>query len=176
MKNLYLKIIDVFEKNKNMFCEAGLSPVETIDLYGGQPFEPTNFEFTYPAVFIDYRIDWGKGNNMRKQGTLEIEAHILTHPGPGTENFNPRIEEGLEKLEYYELIAGLMETVATDNIQRLVMTGEEPVVTDYGSYHLIKFVTAIFREKTKRYFPLNNVKPDIDIRYETKIGSTVLPS
>ena len=94
---------------------------------------------------------------------------MLTHPGPGTENFNPRMEEGLEKLEYYKLIADLMETVATDNIQRLVVTGEEPVMTDYGSYHLIKFVTTVFREKTKRYFPLNNVKPDIDIHYETKI-------
>ncbi|MFR8080625.1 MAG: hypothetical protein ACLU6Z_02615 [Odoribacter splanchnicus] len=169
MKNLYLKIIDVFEKNKNMFHEAGLMPVETIDLYDGQPFDPTNFEFTYPAVFVDYRIEWGKGNNIRKQGTLEVEIHVLTHPGPGTENFNPRMEEGLEKLEYYKLIADLMETVATDNIQRLVVTGEEPVMTDYGSYHLIKFVTTVFREKTKRYFPLSNVKPDIDIHYETKI-------
>lgn len=173
MKNLYLKIISTFENSKNIFYDAGVTPLETIDLFDGQPFEPNNFEFTYPAMFIDYRIEWEKGSSMRKRGTLEIEAHVMTHPGAGTENFSPRLHEGLNKLVCYELIAEIMETVSTDNVQSLVMTAEEPVMTDYCCYHLLKFNTTVYRKKRKNYFPVQNVKSDIRINHETNTGSAV---
>ena len=164
MRNLYLKIIEAFENNKERFTDAGLLPIETIDLYDGQPDEPNNFEFTCPAIFIDYRIEWERGGSMLKKGVVQIDLHVLTHPGMSTENFNPRLPEGLNKLAYYELISELMESVATDNIATPALIGEEPVITDYFCYHLLKFNTAIYRNKGKKYTPISDVKPNIDIR------------
>lgn len=163
MKNLYLKIIETFEKNRERFAESGLLSVETIDLYDGQPDEPNNFEFTCPALFVDYDIDWERGGSSRKQGVVNVEVHVLTHPGTGTESFNPSLPEGLQKLEYYELIAELLEGVCTDNIPPLALIGEKPAITDYFCYHVLKFNTTIYRDKRKKYQKLENVKPIIDV-------------
>lgn len=163
MKNLYLKIIETIENNRELFVSKGLIPVETIDLYDAQP-ESAGFEFTCPALFIDYRIEWERGGSRTKNGVLNIDVHILTQPGPGTENSNPRLPEGLNKLEYYELIAELMERVTTDNIPSLALISEEPVLTDYFCYHMLRFNAPIYKDKGNRYTKLNDVKPDIVTR------------
>lgn len=166
MKNLYLKIVETIENSRELFTEKGLLPIETIDLYDGQPDEPNNFEFTCPALFVDYKIDWERGGSGMKRGVVNLDVHILTHPGIGTENFNPRLPEGLQKLEYYDLIAELMERVATDNVSSLALISEEPVLTDYFCYHMLRFNAPIYRHKQNRYTKLCDVKPDIVLKNE----------
>lgn len=166
MRNLYLKIIEIIENNRELFISKGLLPVETVDLYDAQPEEPGGFEFTCPALFIDYKIEWERGGSRLKNGVLNIDVHIITQPGPGTENFNPRLPEGLQKLEYYDLIAELMERVATDNVPSLALISEEPVLTDYFCYHMLRFNAPIYRHKQNRYTKLCDVKPDIVLKNE----------
>lgn len=56
MKELYTTIQHLFstEETKAVFNEAHLYPPEFIDLYNGQPESPEEFEFTTPALFLDY--------------------------------------------------------------------------------------------------------------------------
>lgn len=163
MKNLYLKIVETIENSRELFTEKGLLPIETIDLYDGQPDEPNNFEFTCPALFVDYKIDWERGGSGMKRGVVNLDVHILTHPGIGTESFNPRMPESLQKLEYYELLAELLETVYTDHISNLALSGEEPVITDYFCYHMLRFNAQIYRQKRNKYTKLPNVPPAINM-------------
>lgn len=161
MKNLYLKIIETIENNRGRFTDANLAPVETIDLWDGQTDEPNGFEFTCPALFIDYKIDWERGGSGIKKGVMNLDVHVLTHPGAGTESFNPRLPESLKKLEYYELVAELLETVSTDNVSNLAMIAEEPAITDYFCYHMLRFNAPVYRVRNRRYTKVEHVKPVI---------------
>lgn len=145
MKNLYLKIIKTVENNREEFLKRGLLPVETIDLYDGQPEDPTGYEFTCPALFMDYKISWERGGLKRKGGVITLDVHVLTHSEGGSENFSNLLPESLQKIEYYNLIADLLETVSTGNVGRLALTEEEPVVTENFCYHLLHFDAAIFK-------------------------------
>lgn len=147
MEELYKKIIETVENSRKLFIAAGLPPVETIDLYDGQPEEPEKFEFTCPALFVDYKIAWERGGISQKRGEITVEVHVLTHSGGGTEHFSRRLPEGLSKIKYYALLANLLETVETETVSRLALIAEEPIVTDYFCYHLLRFNAAIRRVK-----------------------------
>lgn len=87
MKQLYKSIQSLFKSPETLpvFQQLNLCPPEFIDLYNGQPESPDDFEFTTPALFIDYSISWDKAGTMRL-GTLTLEVHILTDPTPETDN------------------------------------------------------------------------------------------
>lgn len=164
MKVLYLKIVEAFENNKQRFVDAGLQPFEVIDLYGGQPDSPASFEFTCPALFIDYGIDWERGSALMKKGMISVETHILLQPHVGTENINPRMIEGLAKLEYYDLVSELIETVSTENISTLRLISEKPAMTEYFCYHTMTFDAAIYRQKQSKLTSIHSAKPNITIQ------------
>ena len=85
MKQLYKSIQSLFKSPETLqlFQQLNFCPPEFIDLYNGQPESPDDFEFTTPALFIDYSISWDKAGTMRL-GTLTLEVHILTDPTPET--------------------------------------------------------------------------------------------
>lgn len=145
MKNLYLKIIETIENWREEFTARGLLPVETIDLYDGQPEDPEKFEFTAPALFVDYAIEWERGGSAQKRGIITLEIHVLTQPEGNSENFSSNLPEALKKIEFYNAVSDLLETVYTDNISRLALIEEKPVQTEYYCYHLLKFNAAIVR-------------------------------
>lgn len=157
MKNLYLKIIETLENGKEKFLAKGLEPIETIDLYDGQPEHPEDFEFTSPALFIDYRIDWERGGSEVKKGVVSLDIHVVTHPGAGTESFSSALPDALKILDYYEVVASLVENVETEHVSSLALIGEEPVVTDYLCYHILRFNAAITREKERRFIKLKGM-------------------
>lgn len=148
MKELYTTIQQLFstEEAKKIFNEARLSPPEFIDLYNGQPESPEEFEFTTPALFLDYSISWERAGAMRR-GELTLEVHVLTDPTPETDNLPPMIE-GMEKITYYETVSDLLEDLATSETSGLVLKGERPVTTDYFNYHLLTFSCTISRRRT----------------------------
>ena len=105
MQELYRNIIRRLDEARPLFRERGLPPVETVDLYDGQPEDPESFEFTCPALFIDYKIDWERGASGVKRGTVAVDLHILLNPMPGTESWSDQLPDGLQKMEYYDLVA-----------------------------------------------------------------------
>lgn len=148
MKELYTAIQNLFstEETKAVFEEAHLYPPEFIDLYNGQPESPEEFEFTTPALFIDYSINWERSGAMRR-GELTLEVHVLTDPTPETDNLPPVIE-GMEKITYYETISDLLEDLSTSETSGLILKGERPITTDYFNYHLLTFSCTISRRRT----------------------------
>lgn len=148
MKQLYKSIQSLFKSPETLpvFQQLNLCPPKFIDLYNGQPESPDDFEFTTPALFIDYSISWDKAGTMRL-GTLTLEVHILTDPTPETDNLTVPLS-GLEKVDYYETISDLLEGLSTSETSALVLTSERPVVTDYFNYHVITFTCTISRRRT----------------------------
>lgn len=148
MKQLYNSIQSLFHSPETLqlFRQLNLCPPEFIDLYNGQPESPEDFEFTTPAIFIDYSISWDKAGTMRL-GTLTLEVHILTDPTPETDNLTAPLS-GLEKVDYYETISDLLESLSTSETSALVLTSERPVTTDYFNYHAITFTCTISRRRT----------------------------
>lgn len=158
MQNLYLKILEQFKNNNHRFKELDLEPIRTVDMYSGQPDNPELFEFTAPAVFVDYNIDWEKGSAAIKRGVLNLTLHIITDPAPGTESWSHNKEEGLRRLMYYTLILELIEGVRTDNVGSLYAISEQPEKTDYFDYHTITFQAVITRPKGQPLTKLEDVK------------------
>ena len=149
MKQLYKSIQSLFKSPETLqlFQQLNFCPPEFIDLYNGQPESPDDFEFTTPALFIDYSISWDKAGTMRP-GTLTLEVHILTDPTPETDNLTAPLS-GLEKVDYYETISDLLEGLSTSETSALVLTSERPVTTDYFNYHAITFTCTISRRRTQ---------------------------
>lgn len=164
MKNLYLKIIETLENGKDKFLLRGLAPIETIDLYNGQTEHPEDFEFTCPALFIDYRIDWERGGAVIKKGVVSLDMHVVTHPGPGTESFSSALPDALKILDYYEIITALLEKVETENVSSLALISEEPMQTDYFCYHILRFSTVITRGKEYRYIKLKDIDLNVTLK------------
>lgn len=148
MKELYTAIQDLFKQKETVkvFNGKKLRVPEFIDLYNGQPEEPNEFEFTLPALFIDYSIAWDRAGTMRK-GELTVEVHVLAEPGEETDNLNVPLS-GLDKVDYYETISDLLEDLSTSETSKLVLKGEKPVATDYFNYHLLTFSCTISRRRT----------------------------
>lgn len=163
MKNLYLELVKILTGNPALFTNLGLLPPAVVDLYNGQPDNPDGFEFVCPALFVDYKIDWERGGNGLKKGVVNLDIHVLLQPDAGTESFNPRLPEALKKIEYYELLTTLVESVTTDNIGNLALVSEEPVQTEYFCYHVLRFNTPVYRRKTSAFTRVINTQPDITI-------------
>lgn len=149
MKQLYQSIQQLFRQRGTIdsFAVLNLSAPEFIDLYNGQPESPEDFEFTVPALFLDYSIEWEKAGTMRK-GQLTLEVHVLTDPTPESDNL-PECLEGMEKIDYYETISDLLEDLSTSETSGLLLKSERPVATDYFNYHLLTFTCTISRRRTR---------------------------
>lgn len=148
MKELYQSIQKIFKKDETIesFRNLHLPVPEYIDLYNGQPEMPEDFEFSTPALFIDYSVSWERAGVMRR-GELTLDVHVLTDPTPETDNLTSEIE-GLEKITYYETVSNILEDLATSETSGLVLKGERPVATDYFNYHLLSFSCTISRRRT----------------------------
>ena len=158
MKQLYKAIQTLFKQPEtiDIFRSLNLTPPEHIDLYNGQPEAPEQFEFTTPALFIDYAISWEVAGTMRK-GELSVDVHILTDPTPETDNLPDELS-GMEKIDYYETVSDLLEKLSTSETSGLVLKSERPVATEYFNYHLLTFTCTISRRRTNTTMGIiNNV-------------------
>lgn len=149
MKQLYKAIQNLFRQNDAISCfeAANLKAPDFIDLYNGQPEAPEEFEFTTPALFIDYSIVWDRGGSMRR-GELTLEVHVLTAESEGTDNLNAELR-GMDKIDYYETVSDLLEDLETCETGKLILKNERPAVTDYFNYHILTFTCTISRRRTQ---------------------------
>jgi hypothetical protein len=149
MKQLYKAIQNLFRQNDAISCfeAANLKAPDFIDLYNGQPEAPEEFEFTTPALFIDYSITWDRGGSMRR-GELTLEVHVLTAESEDTDNLNAELR-GMDKIDYYEMVSDLLEDLETCETGKLILKNERPAVTDYFNYHILTFTCTISRRRTQ---------------------------
>lgn len=161
MQNLYLNIVRAISESKARFVDLGLEPIRTVDMYNGQPDNPSAFEFVSPAMFIDYSIDWERGGAALKQGLARVTAHVITDPAPGSESWSDRAQEGLRRIAYYALVMDVLEGLHSDEIGSLYAISEQPSQTDYFDYHTITFEAIVNRAKGQKLLKVENVRPSI---------------
>lgn len=152
MDKLLLKIYDEFAAKAQDFVDAGLKPIAFLDLYRGQPIEPTRFEaYALPAIFFDYNIDWTQSENGA--GLLTLDAHILIDAGHHTDNLSPNKADGLSIVKYYRYIDYVLRYLESENTSKLKLANENPVETDYYNYHVMQYQAGITQQFV--VFPAN---------------------
>ncbi|RKR83204.1 hypothetical protein BDD43_3406 [Mucilaginibacter gracilis] len=139
MDQLFEDVIAKFESKKALFTGAGLK-APFIDFYMGQPEHPEFFEFTLPAVFMDYSIV------PMKQGLLWVNAttlsfHCIPEIAPSASSISPRRTQGLKQIIWYGLVKDVLDTVTGRHYTSLTRGHESPSYTPDFKYHIINYTT-----------------------------------
>lgn len=136
MIHLFEEILRTFDTNKAIFERNNLPAFKTIDLYQGQPLDPQAFEFTLPALFVDYAIDY-------ENEKITVEAHILNDYMEETANISAQRNNGLNYLRVIYLCRYLFSRVKTSASGFLRAVSERPMTTDNFQYHVLTFIAPI---------------------------------
>lgn len=155
MHNLYEAIVAKIEAKKSLFINNELPTIEVVDLYMGQPIAPGEFEFTLPAIFIDYNIDW-------EQNIITIDAHLLADFMEDTENISEKRSLGLNYMRTVAIVRRILTNVSTPFITGLKPMSERPATTDYYHYHILTFRANILDYVDTELIPASNIDVDID--------------
>ncbi len=137
MYPIYEALLTKFESKKALFTNNGLI-APFIDIYQGQPLAPKEFEFTLPALFFDYSIDY-------KNNIFTLEAHVIDEFMEETDNHSPKCLEGLDHLRYLAICRYIINNTSAVGLgfKKLHIDSEKPVTTDYYYYHQINFQCCI---------------------------------
>ena len=144
MKQYIQLIRNTIEAHAADFTAAGVLPPQTIDVYMGQPNNPEDFEFTLPAVFIDYSADYDGE-------VLDLQLHVVQDFLDDTENFAPQRDNGLRFVTFlsvlkkclYGLKYGVPKELRSHGVSVRPVFGvlklyqETPMQTDFFHYHLL---------------------------------------
>ncbi len=140
MKNLYKKIIATLQLPETVtkFTEAGIKPVQLIDDYEGQYFDPENFEvFTPPAVLFEYDIEYDKTN---KPATAIITLHLCYEQPTSANTNNPNIDRALKRYDFNDLVYNAIKDLESEHTGKLKLESEgslkEPAIV---KVHLMRF-------------------------------------
>ncbi|SHK69547.1 hypothetical protein [Epilithonimonas mollis] len=146
MRELYLKLIDVFVKNediKDKYRTAGLSPVQYIDLYSGQDVNSEYFELQiYPALFVNFSFD-----HRQKPTLATITIRCCYEQLRDTSSLNVTTAEALKFLDFIELTDEIMQTVETSRFGKLT-----PATTDQQTEETVtdEFILVYSASYTKK--------------------------
>ena len=153
------KIMQRIENNSAAFTRKNFIAPQTIDTYQGQPIAPDQFEFTLPAIFIDYMADY----NSEK---LYIYLHVLQDYTEDTENFAPDRANGMRFNEYLTTIKRLLNGVRLGGaFGALKLHQEVPVQTEFYYYHQITFACTLNNDlyaQTQKYIDATPVVPVLE--------------
>ena len=131
MKQYIQLIRNTIEAHAADFTAAGVLPPQTIDVYMGQPNNPEDFEFTLPAVFIDYSADYDGE-------VLDIQLHVVQDFLDDTENFAPQRDEGLRFVTFLSVLKKCLYGLKMRPVFGVLKLYQEtPMQTDFFNYHLL---------------------------------------
>ncbi len=138
MDILYENLTKHFEKNeiRELFAQANLPELRTIDLNMGQVNNPEGFEIFYPAMFIDWS---DKADGQTEPLSLELVFHILQIPSFATENFSDNLHEGLDYLRFLKTIKKALNSFRTPNASKFKYLGTSPNITPFYKYHTLNY-------------------------------------
>jgi hypothetical protein len=127
-------LYSLFENNKSLFTDKGLSGDFYIDIYRGQTTDPELFEFfTLPAIFIDYSI---QGQGINKPRLVTLSLHILIDELPSESNISQQQEDGFKRFIYQSLIQKLLEGKRLGDTSTLVFLSESIMDLPVINYHI----------------------------------------
>lgn len=159
MEEIYLKILDTFDRQRNLFGSRGLPAPRTIDVYQGQPDNADIFEFLLPAIFIDWQTAWRRESDQYT-GTITIDAHVLMNPEGGADSFNFKSGAGVQYIRFVDVVKQCLNELATPASTRLALTLERPVATEYYKYHVLSYTGIVAADNLSVHKP---VMKDVEI-------------
>ncbi len=132
MNRLINQIYKAIEDNADIFHQLNIEAPETVDIHFGQPSDPEHFEFTLPAVFIDYDINYATGHT-------NIMLHCLYEFGADTESFSST-PNGDKYIIYLKALRRIITGVNLGKIFSQLQPAQElPIITDAYHYHQLSF-------------------------------------
>jgi len=123
MDILLTTIQNTFNTNKQVFTDKGLPAIEHIDMYLGQPDNPNDFEFTLPALFVEYSID--EDDDSKDPAQLRLYFHLLFEP------------MGLQYIQMLNTVRYMLKDLRSENSGPLKRNGQYSNVTPYYRYEII---------------------------------------
>ena len=125
----------------------------------GQPNHPEDFEFTLPAVFIEYAADYDGE-------TFDLILHVVQDFGADTENFSPERNNGLNFIDFLsKLKQCLIGLKMLPVFKPLKLYREIPVSSDLYHYYQIIFRCNFDTDKYSdiaRYVDVSPVVPVLE--------------
>ncbi|MBP1631200.1 MAG: hypothetical protein H6Q15_2093 [Bacteroidetes bacterium] len=157
MERIINKITEVLESNKSKFIAKGVDPIQIIDIYKGQPQNLKENECTFPAVYIDYSIDYD-------QGLAYIIIHALYNDDYETENFSPQRAEGMKYITFLKVIKDCLKGIKLPPVFGVLKLSQDiPIESDEGNYHQITFKCTYIEE-------LNDENRYLDVEIDGEIN------
>ncbi len=146
MQPLIERIYEVMQANNQLFVTAGLQPIETLDLYRGQPLNPEAFEFfETPAIFIGWEIRW-KREGKTKIGTGSLDVHIVLDSPFQTGNIFTGYENALKQIFGYELIDAILDGLESETTSKLELNNQRPVDTGVIAYQIFTYQFTTYKK------------------------------
>ncbi len=126
MKELYLKIIDVFntEEIKQKFIEKELTPIKHVNLYRGQDYNQDEVHL-FPALFVKWSIDY-----TQPTPSAIITFRIAWEQLRDTSSTNPTPEDSLKFIDTIDLIDEILKDIETEHTSKFTLLNEELNIED----------------------------------------------
>ncbi len=132
MRELFENIRQILINNP-AFAQNGTLPPATVDMYYNQPGNPDAFEWTFPAVFVDYLLD--HDNEL-----AYIYLHCVSEDATETDNLSDNSSLGLRYLDYLDTVRQLLTGIRTPPVfGSLSPYQDSPVQSAFFHYHLLTF-------------------------------------
>lgn len=146
MRELYLKIIEIFTKNeviKDRYRTIGLTPVQYVDLYSGQDMNPEYFELQiYPALYISFNFD-----HRQKPSFATITVRCCYEQLRDTSSLSATTAEALKFLDFIELTDEILQTVETSRFGKLTAATTDQQIEETVTDEFVLTYTASYTKK-----------------------------
>lgn len=131
MKELYLSIIEKFEKDqtKELYRSAGVTPIKHINLHMGQEFEEDAEAYQKPALFLKWDIDYEP-----TPAVATIIVKIVYENLRDTSSYSNQKDKALRFFDLINITDQVLKTVETKSTGKLNLLNEsfnlEPAALD----------------------------------------------
>lgn len=148
MEALITKVYEVFEANQQLFIDAGLQPIRTVDKFRGQTTQPEKFEiYETPAIFISWAIKWRKEGKMHV-GDATIDFHIVNDEPSDTASIFTNYDEALKEVFFYKSVQKVLDDLEAEGLNKLQRTSETPVDTGVVCYNILSYQTTMYESNS----------------------------
>lgn len=144
MEALITKVYEVFAANQQLFIDAGLQPIRTVDKFRGQTTQPEKFEYyPIPAIFIFWRTKWEKEGKIYV-GKTQLDFHVVNDEPSDTASIFTNYEEALKETFFYKSVQKVLDNLEAEGISKLVRSDDLTVDTGVVCYNILSYTTTIY--------------------------------
>lgn len=143
MKEFYTTLINSFIHNqeiRDLYRTQGITPIQHIDLYAGQDFNPQYFELAvFPAMFVSFSL-----NYTQEPAIATIVFRLCYEQLRDTSSVAPEPTEALKFFDFVNITDHILQKMTTKNFGRLYLSSIEQQIEETVTDEFILTYTASF--------------------------------